>query len=182
MSMSDFIVHYSRGEPFRSISSVSSEKIQSVLSELGENNTWGLSRFSDPDYLPRRMEVEKKIREELMVKGGKPVLAHPLHFFLGRNSRFEENKKNVGYKINLKDIPPTSVSFTYGDSMFALNEDYRIQLGGEYLSEPCSRVYLLEELGELFLAIDHRPDRLHIECQLWIEPNLNFLSQITKES
>lgn len=168
----DFITHYSRGEPFLSLSSVAKDNLQSVLNLLNESNAWGLNRFSDPVYLKQRILIEQKIRYQLITKGGKPELDHPVYFFLGRNARFEEHKKNIGYKINLKDIPLGAMSFTYGDSMFSLNDEYRKKLGGEYLTEQCCKVYGYNELDDLFSAINNRSDRLHIECQLWIKPTI----------
>jgi hypothetical protein len=98
----DFIVHYSRGEPFLSMSEVSQESLPEVLCKLDEHNSWGLNRFSDPEYLPRRLQVEQKLHQGLISKGGVPELKYPIYFFLGKNAQFEEHKSNVGYRINLK--------------------------------------------------------------------------------
>lgn len=178
MVIPDFIIHYSRGEPFRSISSVAQEMLPHVLKELNEVNTWGLSRFSDSEYLKRRMVVEHAIRKEFIAKGGAPILTHPIYCFLGRNTHFEEHERNVGYLIHLKDLPIGFVSFTYGDSMFSLNEDYRQQKGKAYLSELCPRVYRLDELLQIFSHADYQADtRLHIEAQLWITPTDSMYSR-----
>jgi len=114
-----------------------------VLDQLNEDNSWGLKRFADLDYLPKRFQVEQKIRHDFIHKGGKPELKQPIYFFLGNNPRFEEHKKNVGYKINLADVPPHEISFTYGDSMFSMCANYRNELGDEHLSRLCSQVYTL---------------------------------------
>jgi hypothetical protein len=180
-AFSNYIVHYSRGEPFKSISSADPDRVQDILLKLDENNAWGLNRFSDPEYFPRRIEVEKKIRQQFIGKGGRPQLEYPIYFFLGRNARFEEHKKNVGYRINLDVLPPGTVSFTYGDSMFCLNEDYRQRLGGEYLSEYCSHVYLMEELTDLISEIGQRKNALHVECQLWINPTHGMFNKIESD-
>lgn len=165
----DFITHYSRGEPFRSISSVPSEKFTDVLKELNETNAWGLGRFSDPGYLERRLAVEQKIRREFAAQGGRPVLANPIYFFLGRNAQFEKHERNKGYIIRLIDLPKDAVSFTYGDSMFSLNEDYRCQKGEGYLSDLCPHVYKIEDLPRIFSHTDcQSPGRLHIEAQVWV--------------
>ena len=176
MAVPDFIVHYNRSEPFRSMSEVSQTNLPTVLSQLNESNSWGLNRFSDPEYLPTRLAVEQKIRRDFINKGGKPELDYPIYFFLGNNARFEEHKSNVGYRINLSDVPQDSVSFTYGDSLFSLCEDNRQKLGHEYLSEHCSQVYRLDELKALHLAIQDRPQKLHIECQLWIKPSAEIFT------
>jgi hypothetical protein len=178
MNIPDFIVHYSRGEPFRSITEVSHENLPGVLNQLNESNAWGLSRFSDPEYLQRRVQVERKIRHGLIGKGGKPELDVPLYFFLGNNSRFEEHKSNVGYRINLKDVAPEVLSFTYGDSMFSLCENYRQKLADEYQSQLCSQVYRLDELTSLISSIENLPQRLHIECQLWLKPTAKMFTRM----
>ena len=170
MTIPDFIVHYSRGEPFRTISEVSPENLPTVLNQLNESNAWGLNRFSDPQYLTKRFEVEKKLRLGFISKGGKPELNCPIYFFLGNNDRFEEHQSNIGYRINLKDVPADAVSFTYGDSMFSMCPNYRAKLNDKYQSELCSQIYRLEELEFLFAAIKEQTVKFHIECQLWIKP------------
>lgn len=171
MAIPDFITHYNRSLPFRSISQVSKENLGEVLSKLNEANAWGVGRFSDPEYLPRRLVVEQKLRCEFIAKGGSPVLQHPIYFFLGRNAEFETHERNRGYKVHLRSLPQGTVSFTYGDSMYSLNEDYRRLKGGGYLSELCRHVYCLEDLRGLFFHIEeHSSVALHIEAQLWIAP------------
>ena len=171
MEIPDFIIHYSRSEPFRSISEVPQERLSAVLKELNETNAWGLGRFSDPEYLERRLAVERKIRSEFIAKGGRPVLEHPIYFFLGRDAQFEEHDRNKGYVIQLGDLPKVAVSFTYGDSMFSLDEDYRRLKGERYLGELCPHVYKFGELPNIFSHADHRSSaRLHVEAQLWIMP------------
>src|SRR6185437_3233209 len=96
-SQPSFLVHYNRGEPFRSLTAVPNEKLTTILCALNETNSWGLNRFSDPDYLIRRKQVEAKIRQEFIMKGGNPILDNPIYFFLGRNNRFEEHPLNQGY-------------------------------------------------------------------------------------
>jgi len=171
MEIPDFIVHYSRGEPFRSISAVPQDELSKVLQELNETNVWGLARLSDPEYLERRRHVEQRLRKEFIAKGGRPALDHPIYFFLGRNAQFERHEKNKGYLVQLEDLPKGAVSFTYGDSVFSFNEDYRNLKGEGYLSELCPHVYTFEELPIVFSHTDFRsPARLHIEAQLWVPP------------
>jgi hypothetical protein len=167
----NFITHYNRAEPFRSLTSLSKTELAATLKKLNETNSWGLNRFSDPEYLTRRSLVETQIQQQFISIGGKPLLSHPIYFFLGRNERFEENKNNKAHIIQLKDIAPDQISFTYGDSMFCFNEDYRQQKGGQYLSELCRRVYKIEDLDKIFSHENYQnSERLHIEAQLWVKP------------
>lgn len=178
MKIPNYIVHYNRGEPFRSISEVSQKNLSGVLSTLNESNAWGLNRFSDPEYLPKRLQVEQKIRSEFINRGGKPELQYPIYFFLGSNARFEEHKSNIGYKINLGDLPPHALSFTYGDSMFSMCKDYRHKMGDEYKSHFCTQIYRFDELQALFSATETQAQKLHIECQLWIKPTAEMFTRI----
>lgn len=178
MEIPKFIVHYNRSEPFRSITEVPQENLSSVLNQLDETNAWGLGRFSDSEYLRRRNQVEQTIRNAFIAKGGEPELNHPIYFFLGNNAAFEEHKRNIGYKINLRDISPTAMSFTYGDSMFSLCANYREKLGDAYQSHLCSQIYRSDELESLFSAVSAIPQKLHIECQLWIKPSADMYMRI----
>jgi len=172
MEIPDFIIHYNRSEPFRSMSGLSNEQLSKVIHELDETNVWGFNRFSDPEYLKRRKVVEERLRKEFISKGGRPLLAHPIYFFLGRNADFERHERNKPYLVRLRDLPKGSVSFTYGDSMFSFNEDYRSLKSHAYQSELCPYVYMLEELPKIFSHKDFCSSaHLHIEAQLWIRPS-----------
>lgn len=69
-----FITHYSRGEPFLSITSLPENKIPQIIEKLNETNAWGLSRFSDSNYLSQRIETESKLRKAFVARGGEPEL------------------------------------------------------------------------------------------------------------
>jgi hypothetical protein len=171
MQIPDFVIHYSRGTPFQSITSLSGVDSAKIIENLSETETWGISRFRDQNYLPRRLEVEKILREKFLSKGGKPILSNPIYFFLGRNANFERHKCNTGHRIALRDLPPDSISFTYGDSLLAHCEEYRSQSGEKYQNILCREIFLLNELQTLFSDRDF-PEQapLSIEAQLWIEP------------
>lgn len=175
------IVHYSRGEPFRSLTSVGQEHIRQVIKGLNDQNTWGLSRFSDPDYLPQRFEAEERLRQRFIDNGGKPALRNPIYFFLGRHSGFENHESNIGYLIDLKDLDPYSISFTYGDSMFSFVQQNRAFAGSKYLNPLCADVYSLETLPQLFGHSSFpKSDPLHIEAHLWIQPNLETVKRLER--
>lgn len=169
---SEVIVHYSRGEPFRSITSVHSDDFDSVLKTLNEDNAWGLTRFSDARYLEQRFAVEERVRGQFIAMGGKPILQNPIYFFLGRNRRFEENHKNLGYMISLQDIDPLTISFSYGDSMFCFDYENKRLAGEKYENILCDKLYLLESLSQL-ISHPNFPSKepLNIEAHLWVTPN-----------
>ena len=133
---------------------------------------WGLSRFQDPEYLQRRTDVEKNIRNEFISRGGRPELINPIYFFLGRNPRFEENKNNKAYCIDLKDLNIETVTFTYGDSLLAYDSDYKLRSGVKYQNSKCGKIFLLNELDTI------QSSDLHIEVQLWIAPHPNIVKEL----
>lgn len=171
MSRSEWIVHYNRSEPFRSVTSEPEENWSTIISQMTESTTWGLARFADKNYLPRRRAVEVKLREMFLAKGGQPLLDHPFYCFLGRNHQFEERPSNKAYCVRLSDMDPRHLSFTYGDSLLAFDDEYRRQIGGRYLNPLCRQVYCLTELEDLFRHPDLPADNpLNLEVQLWMRP------------
>lgn len=179
-SIPTFIVHYSRGEPFLSITSVPKSNLPQIIQKLTETNSWGLNRFSDPYYLQQRIKTESLLRKAFIAKGGEPQLAQPIYFFLGSNLRFEEHKLNNGYKIELKKISTKSISFTYGDSMLAFNEMNRSRSGIKYQNPLCGEVFLHEELDAIFSSTHFScHDSLAIEAQLWVMPSADVVEDLT---
>lgn len=91
-------------------------------------------------------------------------------YFITHYSRGEPFR-NKGYILNLKDISSDSITFTYGDSLLALNEDNRQQSGEKYKSELCKNIFRTEDLDSLFSDPRFpKTEPLHIEAQLWITP------------
>lgn len=175
----DFITHYSRSEPFRSMTSIPFEKRHEVIQKLTEKTTWGLNRFLHPTYLDQRLEVEKQLRQEFILRGGKPELQFPYYFFLGRNSKFEENKNNKAYIIHLDDLPQGSITFTYGDSLLAHNRENRSLSGEMYQNSLCIKIFGRDNLKDLFSDADFpKKKSLHVEAQLWIQPSKEIVKSL----
>ncbi len=157
----EFISHYSRGVPFRSITSLPEGKRLEVIRELNETNAWGLNRFADSEYVTRRLEVERQIHEEFISQGGK-------------------QERNRAYLIYLQDLPADVVSFTYGDSLLAFNKSYRFRSGEKYQSELCAKVFRRDELEALISQLPQN-EPLSIEAQLWMEPPKEIVKQLRSE-
>lgn len=174
-----YIVHYSRDTPFLSATEALNNK--SILDLMNESNTWGLNRFKDPDYLTKRNLVEVEIRKQFLEMNGQPKLKNPIYFFLGRNMKFEEHTSNIGYKINLADVPVGAITFTYGDSLIGFDSEYRRLKISEYNNENCGKLFLKNDLEKLWQELNLiKTPKLHIEAQLWVNPNENFPIEIIK--
>lgn len=177
----NFITHYSRGKPFQSLSSLGQSNWAEVITTLNETNAWGLSRFRDPDYLPTRIQTEKIIRRKFQEMGGKPILEHPIYFFLGRNLRFEQHSLNRAYIFSLKDIPTDLISFTYGDSLLAFDQKNRSLSGKKYQNSLCENIFRFENIEDLFSHSDFpKVEPLHIEVQLWTQPFREWTSNFDR--
>jgi len=128
--------------------------------------------------LIQRREIERQLRKQFIEIGGRPVLESPIYFFLGRNHRFEENKRNVGYMIFLRDLDPDIISFSYGDSMFCFHEENRSQAGERYQNPLCEKLYSCETLPQLLSHQDFpKINPLHIEAHLWTLPDSGFVKK-----
>lgn len=178
---SDFIIHYNRSEPFRSVTSHDKSQWPKIVSELHENNSWGLTRFKDERYLQSRCEVELRMYNTFIEMGGKPKNQNPFYFFLGRNSNFESNQKNIGYKVYLKNLSSDIDTFTYGDSLLGFDEYNRSLSGEKYKNNLCSQIYTLSNLKNLLSEIP-QVDPLHIEAQLWMKPSAELVHQIDRRN
>jgi hypothetical protein len=172
----NFIVHYNRSEPFRSITGHQEADWLEVVSGLDENKSWGLDRFKDTRYLKARADVERRMYEAFVSKGGSPKIHNPFYCFLGRSIGFESHPKNIGYIIYLKDIPANAVTFTYGDSLLAWDKDYRMQVGPKHESSLCEEIYPISELQSVLEKMPMDP--LHLEVQLWMNPSREVIHQL----
>ncbi len=174
------IVHYNRGEPFHSITGVPPEQLNAVIEKLDEKNSWGLNRFKNQTYFQQRLEVENHMRLKFIEMGGSPALLHPIYFFLGRNSRFEEHPLNIGYSIDLSDVQRNSVSFSYGDTMLSFNKENRKLAGEQYLNPLCGRLFMLDELMDLFESSYFCLSGLAVEAHLWVHPDRKDVRRLVR--
>ena len=112
------------------------------------------------------------MRLKFIEMGGSPVLLHPIYFFLGCNTRFEEHPLNIGYSIDLSDVQRNTVSFSYGDTMLSFNEENRKFAGEQYLNPLCGRLFMLDELMGLFESTYFLAQSgLAVEAHLWVQPD-----------
>lgn len=175
------IVHYNRAKPFRSISAIPNSERRTAIESLTETNSWGLGRFKDPNYMSQRLEVESRMRDEFIRRGGTPTLSHPIYFFLGRNIRFEEHPLNIAYAIEISLLDRKQISFSYGDTMLSFDEVNRKLSGDRYSHPLCGRLFMLEELDDLMKDdVFATPSPLAIEAHLWICPEDRLVTRLDR--
>ncbi|MDP2305606.1 MAG: hypothetical protein Q8P18_06235 [Pseudomonadota bacterium] len=184
----DFLTHYSRGEPFRSVTSAPQEQWGAIVAGFSDANVWGRDRFADPQYLSRRLVVEERLRAEFVDGGGEPQVEHPFYCVVGGLGRWERQRTTGmrAYILPLTDLPSASISFTFGDSLLTYDEDNRSQAAalGRYLHPLSGRLYRLEGVRELASRIPAggsdppRDLHKHLEAQVWVTPNVASLRVI----
>ena len=142
----EIITHYFRRgtPPFRSLSSLSDDRAVDIMNSLYDETMFG-RRFKDPaQYLLNRRRSERWVKEEFILKGGKPGLDYPIYFVLGESRWLFENSPDkslhMEIQICLSDFEEGDVSFTYPDSMISFY----------FLNEKPVEFYLPDLHGKVF--------------------------------
>lgn len=177
----DFLTHYfdaARG-PLRSLTALSAQDADRIQAQICAEAECFASQRS-PDYLAIRREIEARIRELFIVKGGQPERSTPHYFVVGACewvlSWYADGR---ALRVPLNALDPQTVSLTYGDSFPAM----RYQDGSPWRGQ----VYTLAELPALVQEYglpqvwnadgQRGPDR-YIEAQLWSDAPLHALGLV----
>lgn len=140
MTIPKFLFHYYELEngPFRNITEYGFEKAVNIQSQILEG--WNSKR--PENYIGLRFLLEKRIREQFILKGGKPNRNDPFYFTLGECDWAKSWYINPGViKIPLTDFNPDHISFTYPDSMVSF----------QFYDEPKLKTYRKNCNGQIFL-------------------------------
>ncbi|GGH27351.1 hypothetical protein FAZ19_18905 [Sphingobacterium alkalisoli] len=124
--------------PFRNITEYGFEKAEIIQKQIIEG--WNSKR--PENYVGLRFSLEKRIREQFILKGGKPNRNDPFYFTLGECDWAKSWYINPGViKIPLTDFNPDHISFTYPDSMVSF----------QFYDEPKLKTYRKNCNGQIFL-------------------------------
>ncbi len=114
------LVHYfdeSVG-PFRSITDLDDDEAQKILDSVRANKPNTLCASRDPEYLRKRRNCERIVREDFVKRGGLVARTSPYYLVLEPSpwlSTWFEHPAFVKIPVSAFDL--RYVSFTYGDSM-----------------------------------------------------------------
>ncbi|MGA2974992.1 MAG: hypothetical protein ABSF77_06755 [Spirochaetia bacterium] len=155
--MIDYLLHfYRRGtKPFRSLSSLPDEDAIALMQSLYVEGSVFWERFKDArGYLSFRKQVEARLRQGFIAKGGRPKEEHPVYLVVGRPqwtldvsdplTRSTTDEIKVPFSL----LNENEVSFTYPDSMVSAlmaeekNKDY-------YEPDFHGKVFTLREITEI---------------------------------
>jgi hypothetical protein len=172
----DFLSHYydAATGPFVNLSDMPVKTAEMHLERIRQAGKTFASQRS-ADYLTIRRELEERVREQFLQKGGRPLRERPHYMILGSCKwLLSWYERGCELRIPLKQFLPEIVSFTYGDTFPAMrSNDGKLHRG---------KVYCLNELESLVLQFGlpqrcnvdgkHGPDR-YIEAQIWDDAPLH---------
>ncbi len=173
----DFLTHYYRDKPFRSLSHLPPGVVAEVLTDMAATRTLDF-RLTRDEYIPQRRRIEQEMRQQFVAKGGRPRLSAPHYAILGTFSLYDDDPEQRAAIIPLSAVPTDILSFTFTDSYFAFS-DTNLR-GVPIPSRPYHRqVFRLEELprlvaeyglpGERWRSEEDRRFDVYIEAQIWDE-------------
>lgn len=179
-SVPTILSHYyeAANGPFRSLSDLPRDEAERVLAVIRQSGAGFASQRQD-DYLAVREEVETRVRQLFIAKGGVPKRQRPHSMVLGESAWIKQwYAEGCELQIPLAHFPPQIVSFTYGDIFPAM----RYHDGKPYRGQ----VYTLGELHALIQqyglpqewnADGHLGPERYIEAQIWDDtPLLEYVS------
>jgi hypothetical protein len=144
--------------------------------------------YAEDEYLIHRLEIEKWILNQLLLKGGNPKYAVPIYMCLGDSPksnydiRVDVQKNAEEIKIPLSELDMKTI--TYPDSMykFKLDRNNRI-IEGIRTNTP--DVYLYDELEYVIKNYKDGNEKIedhYIEAQVWDREQLyNYIKKIAKK-
>lgn len=187
-----YISHYFvRGsEPFLTISELDDTSWQELCRNLTERRAADPSyhRRFGPRYREVRLETEKQLRAGFRAKGGRLEREAPIYFCLGSSSWWAGFCDHEEIRIELKDIDPKTISFTYPDSFASLGMLARFGLKHE--AKPYhGTVFTLDEITSVVREFgiptgvspsgykEYHKEELetYIEAQLWSDEPLRAI-------
>ncbi len=175
MTIPNFLTHYYEAKigPFVNLSDLPMMEAEYVLAQIRKTKRSFASQRAS-DYLKVRRELEDRVRDLFIQKGGKPERQRPHYMILGAcdwvKTWYDEG---AAVKIPLAAFSPEIVSFTYGDTFPAMRyQDSKPYRGQVYTRKELSN--LVGTFGLPQVCNGHGafgPDR-YIEAQIWSDSPL----------
>ena len=184
-----FLTHYYHDLPFRCLTDLPTHEMVQDISKM-QSKRLVPRRLMRPIYFMERRRYERKMREQFMAKGGKPVRRNPHYMVLGESDIWaRQHPKSI--KIPLLEMPSDIVSFTYTDSWYAY-VDFDLNRRPVPRKPQYEMVYRCDELVDLIGEFGWPGDRAesgtscshdyYIEAQVWAdEPLLPFTPEFERE-
>lgn len=170
MNVPDFLSYYyeKSAGPFSNLSRLPLEQAEQILEEIRQSGNRFASQRSS-DYMRRRLKLEERIRQLFEAKGGKPKLTNPHYMILGICSWLKSwYVAGQELQIKLALIPPDCISFTYGDSLPAMNyNDGKSYRGQVYIETELEEIIKRYGLPQEWNSHGKGGPERFIEAQVW---------------
>ncbi len=177
-----YLYHYydKRSGPFKSLTALSEKEAFTVLERIKRERPSSLSAQRDIDYISKRINCERIVREEAVKKGILMDILSPHYLVVEHSPWLSTWFEDPGViKIPIEEFDTSKISFTYGDSMPTFSS--RVKDGKEYRKKVYSYEEILDIIARYGLPQDwnddgsHGPER-YIEAQVWTdEPIKRYL-------
>ena len=177
-----YLYHYydKRSGPFKSLTALPENEAFTVLERIKQERPSSLSAQRDIDYISKRMNCERIVREEAVKKGILMDILSPHYLVVEHSPWLSTWFEDPGViKIPIEEFDTRKISFTYGDSMPTFSP--RVKDGKEYRKKVYTYDEILDIIARYGLPQDwnddgsHGPER-YIEAQVWTdEPIKRYL-------
>lgn len=177
-----YLYHYydKRSGPFKSLTALSEKEAFTVLERIKRERPSSLSAQRDIDYISKRINCERIVREEAVKKGILMDILSPHYLVVEHSPWLSTWFEDPGViKIPIEEFDTSKISFTYGDSMPTFSS--RVKDGKEYRKKVYSYEEILDIIAWYGLPQDWNGDGSHgleryIEAQVWTdEPIKRYL-------
>lgn len=177
-----YLYHYydKRSGPFKSLTALPENETFTVLERIKQERPSSLSAQRDIDYISKRMNCERIVREEAVKKGILMDILSPHYLVVEHSPWLSTWFEDPGViKIPIEEFDTRKISFTYGDSMPTFSP--RVKDGKEYRKKVYTYDEILDIIARYGLPQDwnddgsYGPER-YIEAQVWTdEPIKRYL-------
>ena len=177
-----YLFHYydKRSGPFKSLTALPEKEAFTVLERIKQDRPSSLSAQRDIDYISKRMNCERIVREEAVKKGILMDILSPHYLVVEHSPWLSSWFEDPGViKIPIEEFDTSKISFTYGDSMPTFSP--RVKDRKEYRKKVYTYDEILDIIARYGLPQDwnddgsHGPER-YIEAQVWTdEPIKRYL-------
>jgi hypothetical protein len=168
------------------------ESWQELCRELADKRATDstYNRRFGPRYRGVRLEVEQELRSRFQSIGGRIERVAPIYFCLGSSAWWRGFCDHEEIRIDLSEVDPRTISFTYPDSFTSLGMLARFGISHE--AKPYhGKVFSLEQIGDVVREFGiptgvstsgyreyHKEDlEIYIEAQLWSEEPIKTIKE-----
>ena len=178
-----YLYHFydKRTGPFRSLTAVEPDKAEKIMETIRTSFPNSLCACRDAEYVERRRNCERIIRQAFQEKGGVIKKDSP-HYMVVEFSPWLSTwyEESTYLKVPIENLDIRSICFTYGDSMPTFSD--RVNDGKEYRKTVYTYEEILNIIEKYGLPQDwnddgkYGPER-YIEATVWSDEGLKDFLQ-----